>query len=168
MVQYAISGHWDIKDGIRWKKAPRYLPWFAGKHKNFSDLLYRLSYRSNSKDDHMQEVASLGRIPEEISLDRLWDCGKKNRHSHAPSPPNTQKEKRKTPEAQREQFVSPRDQNEEMFSTPLLQVQWLEKMHLQDTLNKKFSHLKHEQEGVKDNCSRNNNAICGSLPLNKN
>lgn len=40
-------------------------------------------------------------------------------------------------------------------------------MHLLDTLSKKVSHLKHEQEGIKDNCSRSSNASCGSLPLNK-
>jgi len=40
-----------------------------------------------------------------------YETGEKNRHSHALSPPNIQKKNSKTPEAQREQFVSPRDQN---------------------------------------------------------
>lgn len=53
------------------------------------------------------------------------------------------------------------------FTTSLLQVQWLKEMHLQDTLNNKASPWIHEQEGIKDKCSRSSNAICGSLPLNK-
>lgn len=87
--------------------------------------------------------------------------------SHALSPSNTPKGKCKTSEAQREQFVCCRDQNKETFSTLLLQVQWLKKTYLQDTLNNKASPLIHEQEGIKDKCSRSSNAICGSLPLNK-
>lgn len=77
------------------------------------------------------------------------------------SPSNTQKGKCETPEAQREQFVHCRDQNKETFSTSLLQEQWLKKTHLQDTLNYNASPSKHEQEGIRDKCSRSSNAICG-------
>lgn len=97
-----------------------------------------------------------------------YDTGARNPVSlRALSPSNTQKGKCETSKAQREQFVHRRDQNKETFSTSLLQVQWLKKTHLQDTLNNKASPLIYEQEGIKGKCSRTSNAICGSLPLNK-
>lgn len=77
------------------------------------------------------------------------------------SPSNTQKGKGETPEAQRKPFVHCRDQNKETFSISLLQVQWLKKTDLQDTLNYNASLSKHEQEGIKDKCSRSSNTICG-------
>lgn len=77
MILHPISEHWYAKDGAGQKKAPCYLPSFASKHKNLSDLLYRQSYQSNSKEDHTQEVPSLYQTLEEMDFDRLWYWGKK-------------------------------------------------------------------------------------------
>lgn len=93
-----------------------------------------------------------------------YDTVARNQY-HALSPSNSQKGKSEIPEAQRE--LCRRDQNKETFSTSLLQVQWLKKTYLRDTLNNKASPLIHEQKGIKDKCSKSSNAICGSLPLNK-
>lgn len=71
MILHTTSEHQDVKDGPGQKKAPCYPPLFASKHKNLSDLLYRQSYRSNPKDDQMQEVPSLDQILEEMDFDGL-------------------------------------------------------------------------------------------------
>lgn len=112
-----------MKDGSGQKMAPYYPPSSASKHKNLPDLLYRQSYRSNSKDDHMQEVPSLDQILEEMDFDGLRYCGKKPSLSQGTQPFQHTKRKCETPKAQREQFVRRRDLNKEIFSTSLLQVQ---------------------------------------------
>lgn len=116
----------------------------------------------------MQEVPSLDQVLKEMDFNGLLHCGKKETQSdsgHSALP--THKKENVKHQKPKENSFYIAEIRTRTFITSLLQVQRFKKMHLQDTSNNKASPLIHEQEGIKDKCSRSSNAICGSLPLNK-